>query len=907
MEMGSIPHGDGLFDKEIYLACLDMKLPGQEGRIASRDIDELLRIHKIPHGRVAGVAYTTSELDGYRKAKAFLREDGKLYSTALVDVDLPGSRSVRQIRSLASGYQKRNVDSIINDFLAEPLQKEIYENLSVWFKRERPEKQFGRNELRHLIRILFVWLLKERGVIPEDVLWLPGTNLSEKPEWYIHDHVLRLFDHVLSTPETVRQRCECKWRESLRKSVPFLNGSIFAPLQKVEQPCMIANADYVGESGLLTILGGYDWTLSEHSGYATESAIDPSMLGNLFERLVLDTDGPRQEPGSGPKMPHGTYYTPQDVADEMVTDAVSGFVQKRLGTSSLHDLFHPAPESSSWIDFNPDLREKLINTIKQVSVLDPCCGSGVFTVAVLQGLWRAQMRLTDSYDRGAEILESIIELQLFASDIHPLAVLITRLRLFIALVDMQASVVRPLPNLETKVVTANTLRIDVSGQGELFNVPEFDQLIGDLGANRELWTTAHLPEEKQEVLNRDMSLRSALKDCMEGWVDQDSDLKWLDMDLLSPSAPSANVDLRKLFPKPEGWDIVIGNPPYQRPDQVDKDLGGRMGYLGAARDLYLMFIQAGLEVTKPGGCMTLITPLSIVFRHHNARAYKDVRDLIERKSLRIDIRTYDNTPQPVFPKLPWLGDGKRNRQRVTILRALLHRDTDSDVNAEVYSRGSYRMNSHSRLGVLRDRRTPQLQPSDDRQWTQAPTPELVQLFTAMRGHETELKNGREVTISKSGMYYITCLPTGRLHNRSRKRFFLAPDEYYWAWIGLYNSHLFHAYWLTISNLMDVTKQQYLTVRKPKGWRNQSILGDTISVTRNLVDPEMVRKCRKDHTGAKGEMFPNCDFHSNPESASLIAELDCLLLQAYALPIEPLLTQMHVIRKGSAHRLNDISA
>ena len=165
-----------------------------------------------------------------------------------------------------------------------------------------------------------------------------------------------------------------------------------------------------------------------------------------------------------------------------------------------------------------------------------------------------------------------------------------------------------------------------------------------------------------------------------------------------------------------------------------------------------------------------------------------------------------------------------------------------------------------------------------------------------------ITSGRRVTISKSAMYVITCLPAERLANPSRKQFFLVRDEFYWAWIGLYNSHLFLAYWLMIGNHMDLTSNTYASVRSPEGWTDKVLLAETTSVAKMLTSPSMIGKCRKVYRGKGGKEFPNCDFHDHPEGEALIKKLDRLLLNAYGLREDPLLSQMHTIRTGSAHQL-----
>ena len=353
--------------------------------------------------------------------------------------------------------------------------------------------QHGTSELRHLIRVMFAWLLQERGVLPDNALWDHGR--TPKGKFEAHRHINWLFTEVLATPPELRRPQTDPWKQYLVDVVPFLNGSLFSRLAKSDMPQRIPNDSYLGQNGLLSLLSRYDWTLHDRTGYASESALDPTMLGDMFERLILNTEGPRLE-GEGAaythrKMPGGTYYTPQDVADEMAADAVAEWLAPQLTSvpwTDVRSLVHSTPNWYGWRDWNTAVKRKASRLLARVTVLDPCCGSGVFTLAMLHALWRAKRRLAPSKGAAAHLrdFERIIEHQLYAVDIHPMAVLITRLRLFIALIDARTrsgndstAQTRPLPNLETRCIAADTLCLDLQAQSR-FGGQEWDAGIREL-------------------------------------------------------------------------------------------------------------------------------------------------------------------------------------------------------------------------------------------------------------------------------------------------------------------------------------------------------------------------------------------------------------------------------------------
>ena len=910
---GMLWPGMDMFPQEVFVACL--RLDYFDGLLSPADIAQKLdELDTFVGQAVAGVAYTNSGADGIRKCRGFVRTEGHLFATALIDPWLPGSRAARQFEVLSRGWSAEKPEEIIEALSSTPLQRQFHEQVGAWFETTREET----NELRHLIRVMFAWLLQERGVLPQNALW--DTTYIPKSEHEIHEHVNWLFTNVLAVPSDMRKLPADlhPWQRALVDTAPFLNGSLFSGLDVHEKPENFTNEQYIGRGGLLTILRRFDWTLHDRTGLVSESALDPALLGDMFEQLILRTEGIRIEGASylHHKMPDGTYYTPQDVAEEMVADAIAGWLAPKidgLKWREARDLAHSAPQGQCWLQWTPKRRENAARLLRNLTALDPCCGSGAFTLAMLHALWRAARRLASGVDTvDWRALERIIENQLNAVDIHPMAVLITRLRLFIALVDARSryssdelSKIAPLPNLETKCMVADTLCIDLHAQ-EAFRNEDWDSGIEDLRAARALWTTAHHPDEKDIALRTERNARAALVSMSAGW-NADSDLEWLEADFLSASAPPARFDIRRLFPAPPGgWDIVIGNPPYQKPNQEDKTRGERLGYKGYKGNLYLMFIEAAINVAANGGCVTMVVPHSIVFRRQ--AAFSNVRRTMESLGESVILRTYDNMPKPLFPPLPWLKPskhGQQNRQRATILTFRKAAHTAS--RATVFSNGLIRHSATNRGVAIGHSPPGQPQPPWETQWTQAPTDELVKLLRAMRRemhvrHRAPSDQTTSVTFPPTAMYFVSCLRPQDLENPGRKQWHIPKGPLYWPWLGLFNSNLFHTYWLMIGDAFHLNPATECgSVRAPPGWEDEELRQATENATRALFR-DALEPCRvvKNNKGPQH----NVNFHKEgTPGPAAIQLLDELLLDAYRLPREPLLTQMQIIRTGSAHQLD----
>lgn len=882
-----------LIDTPVYLICLKFDFP--DGVIAPEDITAKL-IEK--GGDSIGVAYINSPQKNIRLCRGFIYLGGVLRTTALIEPQLPGSRAANQFAALATAATQVRFDEVVKALSTAPLHRSFHEEIGEWFKSTNQ----GTNELRHLIRVMFVYLLQERKVIPDNTLWDQGR--IPKTTYEVHSHVNWLFTQVFSTPKDHRKPPKDEWQRELCQAIPFLNGSLFAKLPAPDRPQKMKNNLYLDDKGLLSILGRYDWTLHERTGYATESAIDPNMLGEMFEQLILKTQGIRYEQEGDythHKMPHGTYYTPQDVADEMAADAIAGFLAPQLEGAAWEDvraLAHPTPTQRDYETWSHASKKKAIKIIDRATVLDPCCGSGAFTMAMLHALRRVKERLSS---RRKESLEKIVARQIYAVDIEPMAVFITRLRLFIALVDSQADgKLRPLPNLETRCVTANTLNVQIREQKGLGDEAEVAKAIAALRSTREKWTSAHLPEEKKIVISEEREARAQLKSAVGNWG-LPEELDWLDVDLRDATAPPAQFDIRRLFPAPTGgWDIIIGNPPYQIPDHADEKRGLRLGYTGAKKNLFLMFIEAAVVLARKGGYVTLIVPHSIVFSVQPV--FRNVRAFIEANAEEIDLRTYDNRPQPVFPRLPWLKEGQshdENRQRVTILR-FRKKQHESDDATQIRSGGLFRISADKRGATLRCGGTRQLQKTWAHLWSQAPTQALHQLLCVMRDENKFLtqttSKARTVTFPPTAMYFISCLTEDALENEGRMTLNIPDGDSYWPWIGLYNSHLFHAYWLMVGDAFHVTKSTCQSICPPKGWQDERIRAEIEENAMQLMKKKTLKSCFGVNNGV-----PNIDFHKEGSLGPPVIEtLDKLLLEAYGLDPDPLLEHMRVIRVGSAH-------
>jgi len=476
---------------------------------------------------------------------------------------------------------------------------------------------------------------------------------------------------------------------ALFQNIPFLNGGLFECLDtgkesidgftdtKKHQPSVpnflffqrqTSQADDLNEDygtkgrryevrGLIHLLNNYKFTIAENTPLEEEVALDPELLGRIFENLLASYN---PETKTTARKQTGSFYTPREIVNYMVDESLVAYLKNKLAEKRwtgreaeleqhLRTLFSESTEQP-FID-SRDV-EDLIAALDNCKILDPACGSGAFPMgilhrmvallhkldpknvqwkkrqlenaehiedpeartAALQAIERAFERNEFDYGRKLFLIEDCI----FGVDIQPIAVQIAKLRFFISLIcnqniddEQDNRGILALPNLETKFVAANTLI-------GLENATLAKQAVADLLDERERlhhrMFSANKYADKKRFREQDERLRIQIKEKLErtGWVsgDQSSQLaNWSPFDQ-NTSAPF--FDPQWMFGINDGFDVVIGNPPYV---QLQSD-GGKLaktyekqGFSTFIKtgDIYSLFYEKGVQLLSRKGILCFIT------------------------------------------------------------------------------------------------------------------------------------------------------------------------------------------------------------------------------------------------------------------------------------------------------------
>ncbi len=605
----------------------------------------------------------------------------------------------------------------------EPLNRKFYRELYHWYewavgeeavRFPTAEKRVLKKEehvIRLITRILFIWFMKEKGLVAdalfakEKIRELLIEGDFAKGDSYYRVVLQNLFFATLNTEidkrgfskavanthrNFSRYRYQAEMRDSERllklfARTPFINGGLFECLDsftatgeggyridcfsdKHYHKLSIPNRLFFDESrGLLSLLERYTFTVEEHTPIEHEVALDPELLGSVFENLLAAYN---PETGATVRKQTGSYYTPRAIVDYMAEAAlVATIAQKcsptdgdaKLWEERLHYLLDYAQAFDDARDWFDDVEKAaIVRAISELKVLDPAVGSGAFPMGVLHKLTLALRRLdpdntrweqlqkeratqraaaafdtSDPHERDAELAEIsntferyrdsdfgrklyLIQNSIFGVDIQSVACQIAKLRFFISLAIEQTPDstaenfgIKPLPNLETRFITADTL-IGLKAERTLTSQRASD-LEQALRANREQHFHATTRQQKRACQHKDTSLRAELAIELKSiGMPADEAEKIAQWNPYDPNATADWFDPEWMFGITQGFDVVIGNPPYI---QLQKE-GGRLGKLYQAAgfqtfartgDIYCLFYEKASQLLKNNGHVCFIT------------------------------------------------------------------------------------------------------------------------------------------------------------------------------------------------------------------------------------------------------------------------------------------------------------
>ena len=605
-------------------------------------------------------------------------------------------------------------DTLLAKFSVEALTKEFYDKLYAWYEwaskpstgvrfpdAEGNEALLKQHLIRLITRLMFVWFVKERihaleTFFDADTLktFLKGFNPRAKDSGLYYNAILQnLFFATLNCPQEERAfvsdkhfhgkaadygvntrfrgaECFAEPPEAVLKRfapVPYLNGGLFECLddedeqnrkvyrdgfsRRTTQRALVPNALFFDEhKGLLPLLRAYDFTIDENHATDADIALDPELLGKVFENLLASYN---PNTGTSARKASGSYYTPREVVDYMVDEAIRATLEQIVPKAAVAALL--ADEGVE--EFPEEVKATLATRLKTLKTLDPACGSGAFPMGLLNRMVELLERLEgdaeSAYHRRLHLISSCI----YGVDIQPIAIQIAKLRFFISLLcDQVADPTKPnagldqLPNLEPHLVIANTL-VGLDGAKDYLTTKEIETLRTVLKKLRDRHLHLHSRTQKLALRQCDHALRQQLQQALAEQHLRGTDLlaEW---DPYDPCAVSPFFDPEWMFGFKE-FQIVIGNPPYGAHLSTQEKAFFKARYTTAqtiqykqkgSLDTYTLFIERAFRLLGKNGTCTFIVPISVT----SSASLTGVHRLLYEKCEEIRVSSYAVRPQPVF-------------------------------------------------------------------------------------------------------------------------------------------------------------------------------------------------------------------------------------------------------------------
>lgn len=649
--------------------------------------------------------------------KRFYRELANWYFWALPQVDFPAD--------IEKDDEKRRATGLIR-----LLTRLIF----CWFLKEKslvPEKLFVESDLKNILKdlspdastyneailqnLFFATLNQRMGKDAKGQsfrAFARDESFQKNRVTYGVDTLYRYEEHF-HHPDTALDHFA---------DVPFLNGGLFECLDRIEEGTnkklyldgfsrnakkrpTVPNRLFFGSEheedlsgaygdtkrkkekvrGLLRILHAYKFTIVENTPVDQEIALDPELLGKVFENLLASYN---EETKTTARKQTGSFYTPRPIVDYMVDESLKAHLIGALAKAGMSeqnaqaglDILFTYTERAH--PFSEQEVATLLDAIHTCKILDPACGSGAFPMGMLHKLvyiihkldpdnarWKqlqidAAATIPDLSARDAAIAAIerdfadneddygrklyLIENCLYGVDIQPIAIQISKLRFFISLVCDQRTNrnkkdnhgIRPLPNLETKFVAADTL----------IGLPEMDQWalvphrVYQIEAEIEALYHSHFAiqrrDQKLALQKKIKGLREELGKTLAESLGSSKKAEHIaDWDPFDPQASADFFDPHWMFGTSlsKGFDIVLGNPPYvfggnKGISEANKQRYKRIYVSGTGKiNLFTIFIERGSQLLKSGGVLAYILPNTLL----RVTSYKNIRNYILR-NLQVD-------------------------------------------------------------------------------------------------------------------------------------------------------------------------------------------------------------------------------------------------------------------------------
>jgi type I restriction-modification system DNA methylase subunit len=376
-------------------------------------------------------------------------QQGDTHLRTLAEYNLPALRFPSDT-SDTEGWLKKwraafDVEAVTDKFFAD--YRRVFESVEKEVKASIKSEETTRLYTQRLFnRLMFLYFIQKKGWLEfegdKNYLRALFNAAESKQENFLRARLYYAFFWGMSNVGESRETHAVEALQQKRGRVPYLNGGLFDIEDDYDNDPDRVKISNEAFRKILDLFERYNFTVEESTPLNVQVAVDPEMLGKVFEELVTG----RHESGS--------YYTPRQIVSFMCREALKHYLAKTAGPDAATRFVDEGDASGLQ---NP---ESVLEALRRVRVCDPACGSGAYLLGMMQELVRLRGALFVSRrvgdDSAYRTKRSIIENNLYGVDKDPFAVQIAALRLWLSLaIDSEKP--QPLPNLDFKIECGDSL------------------------------------------------------------------------------------------------------------------------------------------------------------------------------------------------------------------------------------------------------------------------------------------------------------------------------------------------------------------------------------------------------------------------------------------------------------------
>ncbi|MBL7149722.1 MAG: N-6 DNA methylase, partial [Candidatus Cloacimonetes bacterium] len=547
-----------------------------------------------------------------------------------------------------------DVEAVSREFYKDYVN--FYREFRTYLMKKNQVSQTKADEYTETIfnRVFFLYFIQKKGYLENDPDFIFKNFVNIGSKNYYSDFIIPLFERI-----------SIKEKNPEPEKIPFLNGGLFE-FNDDEKNIKIENNIF--EVILKGLFEKYNFTVREDTELEKEVAIDPEMLGTIFERLILGLEQNKYKDIPDARRVTGSYYTPKFVVSFMVKQSLLNdlifYKTLKLQKNKTKELvFNLKTEQLTETELRK-IKERLID----IRIVDPAVGSGAYPVGILLKIVEIIEAIDKSIDPNSiekqnykyDLKRKIIENCIYGVDLQEKAVHLTNLRLWLSLiVDLEVDnidQIPPLPNLDFHIYEGDSLVSKIAGY-------DFDherklkpdavglQLLNDFQKAKTDFQQIIILEDKNKAKEKISKLKT---DYLKWFLNKkkEEEIKYM-ADIAEGQGnffeeDEQNIDLKKdtkerikiiekklaevhllaehfnwgldFFDEIEtngGFDIVIANPPYGiKVETITRD-----EFKLNSKDSYGIFVSLGLKILKPKGtlCYIMSDTWQTIKSHKNLR------------------------------------------------------------------------------------------------------------------------------------------------------------------------------------------------------------------------------------------------------------------------------------------------